>query len=70
MKFTQSELDSLAGFPEQLIAMRETLSTFDLQVDTTHSLTRANLLQTVRRDMHNGLTAIATTMQQLIDAGA
>ena len=70
MKFTQSELDSLAGFPEQLIAMRETLSTFDLQVDPTHSLTRANLLQTVRRDMHNGLTAIATTMQQLIDAGA
>ena len=70
MKFTQSELDSLAGFPEQLIAMRETLSTFDLQVDPTQSLTRMNLLQTVRRDMHNGLTAIATTMQQLIDAGA
>ncbi|WP_373538764.1 hypothetical protein [Chamaesiphon sp.] len=70
MKFTQSELDSLAGFPEQLIAMRETISTFDLQVDPTHSLTRINLLQTVRRDMHNGLTAIATTMQQLIDAGA
>jgi hypothetical protein len=70
MKFTQSELDSLAGFPEQLIAMRETLSTFDLQVDPTHSLTRSNLLQTTRRDMHNGLTAIATTMQQLIDAGA
>ena len=70
MKFTQSELDSLSGFPEQLIAMRETLSTFDLQVDPTQSLTRMNLLQTVRRDMHNGLTAIATTMQQLIDAGA
>ncbi|WP_373539336.1 hypothetical protein [Chamaesiphon sp.] len=38
MKFTQSELDSLAGFPEQLIAMRETLSTFDLQVDQTKPL--------------------------------
>jgi hypothetical protein len=69
MKFTQSELDSLAGFPEQLIAMRETLSTFDLQVDLP-SPHRENVLQAVRREMHNGLTAIATAMQQLIDAGA
>ena len=70
MKFTQSELDSLAGFPEQLIAMRETLSTFDLQVDPTFNSNYINPLQAVRRDMHNSLCSIATTMQQLIDAGA
>ena len=69
MKFTQSELDSLAGFPEQLIAMRETLSTFDLQVDQTKPL-YINPLQAVRRNMHNQLSAVATAMQQLIDAGA
>ena len=70
MKFTQSELDSLAGFPEQLIAMRETLGTFDLQVDPTFRSSYINPLQAVRRDMHNNLTAVATAMQQLIDVGS
>jgi hypothetical protein len=70
MKFTQSELDSLAGFPEQLIAMRQTLSTFDLQVSPDQPFNRPNPLQAARQDMHNKLTSIATTMQQLIDVGA
>jgi hypothetical protein len=70
MRFTQSELDSLAGFPEQLIAMRETLSTFDLQIDPASRSAHINPLQAVRRDMHNQLTAVATAMQQLVDAGA
>jgi hypothetical protein len=71
MKLTQSELDILAAYPAQLIEMRDTLRTFDLQVDPDrNSRGVPNPLQTDFRTMHNSLCSIATTMQKLIDAGA
>ena len=70
MKLTQSELDILAAYPDQLIAMRDTLRTFDLQVDPEqNSRGNYNALQVDFRVFHNSLTAMATTMQQYIDAG-
>jgi hypothetical protein len=71
MKLTQSELDILSPYPDQLVAMRDTLRTFDLQIDPDRdSRGVCNVLQADFRTMHNSLCSIVTTMQKLIDTGA
>jgi hypothetical protein len=71
MKLTQSELDTLAAYPTQLIEMRDTLRTFDLQIDPDRDNRGiSNPLQADFRTMHNSLCSIVTTMQKLIDTGA
>jgi hypothetical protein len=71
MKLTQSELDTLSAYPSQLTEMRDTLKTFDLQVNEEHnSRGFQNALQTDFRVMHNALYSVASTIQKLIDAGA
>jgi hypothetical protein len=70
MKLTQSELDTLSAYQPQLTEMRDTLKTFDLQVDPEqNSRGNYNALQVDFRVFHNSLTAMATTMQKYIDAG-
>jgi hypothetical protein len=70
MKLTQSELDTLSAYQPQLTEMRDTLKTFDLQVDLEqNSRGNYNALQVDFRVFHNSLTAMATTMQKYIDAG-
>jgi putative lipoic acid-binding regulatory protein len=71
MKLTRSELDILAAYPDQLIAMRDTLRTFDQRIDPEQSSKgHYNALQVDFRVFHNSLTAMAKTMQKYIDAGA
>jgi hypothetical protein len=53
MKLTQSELDILSTYPDQLVAMRDTLRTFDLQIDPErNSRGFSNPLQSEFRLMH------------------
>jgi hypothetical protein len=71
MKFTQSELDTLSAFQSQLLEMRGTIGSFDLQIDTERSRKGyINPLQANFTTMHNSLTALANTMQKLVEVGA
>jgi hypothetical protein len=71
MKFTQSELDTLSAFQSQLLEMRGVIGTFDLQIDAERNRRgHINPLQANFTTMHNSLSALATTMQKLVDVGA
>jgi hypothetical protein len=71
MKLTQSELDILTGFQSQLTEMRDTLRTFDLQVDVGRNrFGEVNELQREFTNIHNSLCTIATTMGKRIAIGS
>ena len=69
MKLSQAEVDTLSIHIPQLLEMRDTLKTFDLQIDEEYANKGfQNILQADLMLMHNTICSLVNVMQKHVNA--